>query len=118
MGDRGNIAIQYCDDKTIYFYSHWLGTELRQILANALARGAERWEDESYLARIIFSEMIQDDIKSVTGFGIAPYEVDPEHKTIVVNPREQTIECDDSVFTFEEFIEYVNVKENRKEVVS
>lgn len=106
MGMRQNIKIEYQkeqDEKpqSIYFYSHWDGDgPLKEKLKQALRRGKERWFDKSYLARVIFSELIREDLDGLTGYGIAPYEVDPEFPTIVVNMDHLTV---DGV-SFEDFI--------------
>lgn len=71
MGDRGNIVIKEAGGGTIYLYTHWTGSELPGILAEALARGTDRWHDDPYLARIIFCEMVKSDINGTTGFGIS-----------------------------------------------
>lgn len=91
MGDRGNIAVQ-TGDKRVYLYGHWSGQEMPEILRKALARKA-RWDDPSYLARIIFCELVGDD-KSETGFGISATIDDNEHPIIVVD-------CDKQVVTIE-----------------
>lgn len=91
MGDRANIVLDYGHDKKIFLYTHWGGSELPQTLAYALTRGKERWCDESYLSRIIFSEMVRDNIDDLTGFGIAPYEVDNEHQYLVVDLEALTV---------------------------
>jgi len=103
MGERSEIELYYSKNKEIYLYSHWTSIdELRQILASALIRGKDRWNDESYLARIIFSDMIEDDIKSLTGYGISPNSMGDYQ--IKVNLIDQTIEG----LTFEEFIKKYN----------
>lgn len=73
MGDRGNVILKYNDGNKIYLYTHWDGSALRQTLREALERGRDRWDDEPYIARIIFSEMIKNDIDGNTGYGISPY---------------------------------------------
>ncbi len=99
---RSNIAIKYGDGNKIYFYSHWDGADMKEILKNALIRGKERWNDEAYLARIIFSEMIKDNILDLTGYGIAPYEMDKNYETIVVDIKNKTITPKET--SFAEFI--------------
>ena len=97
---RQNIRIDYSyqppygdGGKSLFFYSHWDGDgPLKEKLKQALIRGIERWDDESYLARIIFSEMTKEDIDSLTSYGIAPYETDPQFPTIVVNMKEKTVD--------------------------
>ena len=71
--DRGNIILKFHDGNKIYFYTHWGGSQLKNTLKNALKRGKDRWGDEPYLARIIFSEMIKDEVLKNTGYGITPY---------------------------------------------
>ncbi len=119
MGMRQNIKLVYSesivdkpesrvvDEKNvIYIYSHWGGGEgygessLAQSLKAALSR-RERWEDESYLARIIISEVLKDEIGDATGFGLAPYEVDPQFETIVVDLASKTVDG----IPFEKFID-------------
>lgn len=94
MGDRGNIIIRYSNGKDIYFYTHWRGSEMRGILASALARGTDRWSDESYLARIIFCELVKGQEMDTTGFGIAPYEIDNEHQHLIVDCKRNIVIID------------------------
>lgn len=70
MGDKANI-IFLDGEEQVCFYTHCGGSVLPEVLRAALIRGKDRWDDPSYLARIIFSEMIQDDILGETGFGIS-----------------------------------------------
>ena len=106
MGMRRNIKLIYEPGQSdelhpIYFYTHWGGETMPQKLQNALIRGKERWNDESYLARIIFSELINEEKMDLVGYGIAPYEMDQNYPTIVVNLSRNTV--DEIPFT--EFIE-------------
>lgn len=89
MGDRGNIVVRGCRGD-VYLYSHNQGTVLKDILQNALARRL-RWNDASYLARIIFSEMIKEDVNGELGYGISTYIVDNEHGILVVDVPSQCV---------------------------
>lgn len=103
MGMRQNIKLVYPhgedfegkEPSNIYLYSHWGGDEgdspLKQDLRRALSRG-QRWDDEAYLARIIMAEVIRENLDDETGFGLAPYEIDPEFPTIVVDLDAQTVD--------------------------
>jgi hypothetical protein len=91
MGDRRNIELKYSTGESIYLYTHWCGSDLPNTLASALDRGRDRWSDESYLARVIFSEMVKRDVLGVTGYGIAPYEIDPQSPTLVVDLKGMTV---------------------------
>jgi hypothetical protein len=84
MGDRSNIAIKYSTGDTVYLYGHWMGKENVDIVERTVQRGVEsgRITDESYFVRMLFTEMLGDDIRtwrSETGFGIAPYLVDNDY---------------------------------------
>jgi len=68
MGERNEILLK---NDGIYLYSHWDSEEsLRVLLKDALIRGRGRWNDTSYLNRIIFSEMIKNSVLDETGYGL------------------------------------------------
>lgn len=76
MGTSATITTrsQYVGDIT--FYSHWDGYEIAGVLARALDRGRDRWDDPSYANRIIFSQMLNElggktPLDETTGFGIS-----------------------------------------------
>lgn len=93
MGMRRNIALTYTGQKepSIYLYTHWGADGLEEVLAQSLNRARERWSDEAYLARVIFTDMTAGAGSDVTGYGLAPYECDPEYKTLKVNLAEMTV---------------------------
>jgi len=95
MGDRANILIkQTTESKTpqyVFLYSHWGGSELPATLQTALKRRV-RWDDEAYLARIIFDEMTDGDHGEETGFGITTQLTDNEYPLIIVDCETQRIE--------------------------
>lgn len=83
MGDRGNIVLHDFDVK-IYLYTHWGGSNIKEVLKKALIKGQGRWTDPAYLHRVIFQELIGTD-KGVTGFGLSTRECDNEHPLLHVN---------------------------------
>jgi hypothetical protein len=105
MGDRGNLGIKYENNEKIYFYGHYCGFDMFNILKNALIKGKERWNDEAYLARIIFCELIKDDVDGTTGYGISPYICDNEYPIFEINPNERIVSLPSQSWTFNEFIE-------------
>jgi hypothetical protein len=109
MGDRGNIVV----DNKIWLYTHWGGSGLEETLRNALERGKDRWSDRPYLIRIIFSEMIQDEIFDTTGFGIDYVEGDGG-TDIYIDSAEQIVSIDDKSWTFEEFVSGSKPKKVKK----
>lgn len=108
MGDRGNIVFVQNNGQEIYFYTHWSGCELPSILKDALIRGKDRWDDEPYLTRIIFCEMIKDDVLGITGYGITTYETDNNHANLIINPTEQKIKWKNENWSFKEYINLDN----------
>lgn len=106
MGDRGNIHFVERNGGELYFYTHWTGSELPKILARALDRGRDRWSDEQYLARIIFSEMVKDEIEDNTGYGISTYRGDYNYSDLTVNCADLSVrDRENNVLMFDEFIE-------------
>ena len=97
MGARKYI---YLVNDGIYLYSHWdYKPELEKVLKQALIRGKERWDDRQYLNRIIFSEMIKEDILGNTGYGLSTDIYDGE---VVLNVDVKKKEVNGT--SFEEFI--------------
>lgn len=106
MGDRGNVQVkENVSDSGVFFYSHWYGSELPQRVATALKRGRSRWGDTAYLARIIFCEIVKDEINGETGYGISTQECDPEYPLIVVNDGDYTVTIADETLSYKEFVE-------------
>ena len=86
MGDRGNIIVLDQLRTPIFLYTHWKGRYLPSILQNALAKRC-RWDDPSYLTRIIFCGMIKGYEEDSEGFGISASFEDNEHNYLFVDPR-------------------------------
>ena len=90
MGDRGNIVLRYgTSDKDkapqdIYLYTHWGGSDIPTIVQAALARKV-RWNDDSYLGRIMFVALIGKQQGEETGYGISPYPPDNEHDYLMLD---------------------------------
>jgi hypothetical protein len=91
MGDRANVYVHEGDRPGVYLYTHWEGSTLPQTVVRALYRGRGRWDDVQYLTRIIFSEMIQDDVLSETGFGISAECEDGGDRIVDVDTATQKI---------------------------
>lgn len=92
MGDRGNVCIREQTenvDADVYLYTHWRGSDLPEIVRQALAK-QWRWDDAPYLARIILNEMQGEDRRE-TGFGISTTIGDNENPIIVVDVQAKTV---------------------------
>ena len=67
----------------------------------------QRWDDEPYLTRIIFSEMIKDNIEDETGYGISTYICDNSYPILVVDTEKQevSIQHESRTVSFKNFCE-------------
>jgi hypothetical protein len=93
MGDRATFVIEQNDESVLYLYGHWAGDGMMDRLATALiaAEGRILMNDEVYAARIIISNLIGDDWRSETGWGLSTYFCDSEHSVPVVNLTNKTV---------------------------
>jgi len=94
MGDRAQIAVKMDKDSKVYLYTHSAGYQHLDILKAVLSRRA-RWDDQEYLARMIFSAMIANDITSETGYGLGTYPHGDLSYPIPV------LDCDKELITWE-----------------
>jgi len=91
MGDRATIRIKQAgNDTAIHFYTHWRGSYVNTVVADALQRAhiEGRITDDSYCARIIFDTLTELEGGS-TGYGIIigddcrPFDVEHDSPSIV-----------------------------------
>ena len=92
MGDRANVVIpqEGHDGLNVYLYTHWGGSELPAAVQKALARRV-RWDDQQYLARIIFDAMTEGLVGAETGHGITACPWDGQGKLVVVDTAKQEV---------------------------
>lgn len=92
MGDRGNIVVRSSQSNRddVWFYTHWSGSEVKEIAARALGK-RWRWDDASYLARIVFDELTAGSVGEETGFGISSSIGDNEHPIVVIDADKQRV---------------------------
>ncbi len=107
MGDRANIVV-ISGNERVTLYTHWDGYILPELLKRALIRGTSRWRDFQYLTRIIFCELIQNDVLGVTGYGISQYVADGGDKVITVNLDLQAIHINEQAYSFDEYMQEEN----------
>ena len=88
MGTRAQVHIV---DTGIYLYQHYDGYHLPTIVRNAMIRGKDRLSDDEYLTRIIFSEMVRDDIDGSTGYGIGKNQHSDIEYLVTVDVAKQRI---------------------------
>jgi len=109
MSSSGNVVIHVRWFNTpLYLYSNWDGDELPLVVASALVRGQDRWNDPEYLARIIFCEMVKDSVLDTNGFGISTYPQTSECAEVHVyfDWPAGRVEVDGLSLPFQDFIEH------------
>jgi hypothetical protein len=91
MGDRGQVRLISKGQPDIYLYTHWTAYRLAETVADALERGQSRWNDDEYLNRIIFCEMVKDEVLDETGYGIGTTLHGDTRLVVEVDHDEQTV---------------------------
>ena len=107
MGDRGQVKIN-----GVYLYTHWGATNLVEDVQRAIAK-KWRWGDDEYLARIILDEIVGDEQKTETGYGIGTTEHNDIWRLItLVNNVIVVKDNDKEVFrgSYEEFLKFTPKK--------
>lgn len=113
MGDRNSIILDYGEDyPDIIIYTHWHGSMLHNIAAEALHFSRPRWGDEAYCARAIIQRVLPEipkDAVDITGWGIAPYEQDHDASNHKIRIRLDTLRVEHAghEMSFDDFIEQV-----------
>lgn len=128
MGDRGQVLVK---PSGIYLYTHWGATDLHKDVKSAIQRSHDRWDDEEYLTRVIFCEMIRNDLMGTSGYGIGTsyhgdayrvVEVDTAKQKVSVNNADEIVKDgkEEPLLTplwsgtFEEFITDKNMEQKVK----
>lgn len=108
MGDRAQIIVEYEGGARIHLYTHWEGYRLPAILTEGLKAGRPRWNDDSYLTRIIFCRMVtKDGLHDETGFGISPHYQDSCEKTdLIVDTVNQRVRYMTLEWSFDEWVKF------------
>lgn len=105
MGNRAQV--QFIDENRneVWFYTHWTGHRLEQTVINAMRRGKGRHNDPEYLARIIFSEMIKDEVMDEVGYGIGFQQHGDVDKVVIVDCNLKTVTMyDGTEYPFKSFL--------------
>ena len=114
MGCRGTIEVWNDADAPrdeeipVVLYTHWGAKEMEDDLRDVLSRKL-RWNDPSYLSRMIFSRMIRNDIDGELNYGILTDNVGDAEVEIIVDCNRQEVIVkgwdENDTYTFDEFID-------------
>jgi len=100
MGSRGHIVVvqhphyRGKPEGEVYLYTHWGGEFLPLFVQQTLAR-RKAWDDESYLARMLFCTLVRDDMDEELRFGITTYLTDNEFPLLVLDTQEGRVSLRD-----------------------
>lgn len=88
MSTRGQVFID-----GVYLYQHHDSYDIAKTVVAAVTSnaGKSRANDPEYLARIIFCEMVKNDVAGETGFGIGTSQHGDIEYLVTVNCDDQTI---------------------------
>ena len=91
MGDRANFGFVQPNGHTVVLYGHWAGYQMLGRLADACIAARPRWNDSAYATRIAVSQLVGDDWRQETGWGLSVNLIhDNEHKIAIVDFEQQT----------------------------
>ena len=112
MGDRLNIQLIYTsfedEVQSLHIYSHWGGHRiLSRGLSDAIQAGRGRWDDQSYLGRIILSQLVGEDWNQNLSWGLSPDYVDSEYPDLKVYLKQNIVVYAGIPYSFDEIAEDV-----------
>lgn len=84
MGARSNVVIQDGDER-VYLYGHWMAC--RSIEHAAVGPRSDRYDDSSFLARIVFDSMVGRTQGNEIGFGISASLTDNQFPILVIDAK-------------------------------
>ena len=91
MGDRANFGFKQSNGETIILYGHWAGHEMLDHLASAVDKARPRWSDDGYATRIAVSQLVADEWRNETGWGLYVNAImDNEHRIPLVDWQSRT----------------------------
>ena len=122
MGDRGNIEIkQVGATDSVFLYTHWRGSLVCEILADAIVKAGGRCSDPSYFTRIAFQEMLNGD-DGTTSFGISVGQMDDNEYSIPLvlwNDGKMQISYNEIVYTPQDWTDlYAGTINRMKQLIS
>lgn len=111
MGDRVVYTMEQADGLTLNLYSHWGGSDRFTALAMAIDKARPRWSDETYCARIITSQLINQFWDEETGYGLwagraGEGSMAGEYPDLIISLTGNTVTDETGTHSFDEFVNY------------
>ena len=89
MGLRAQIEVKQ-QPHSVFLYTHWGADEILQDVIKGMIKGKLRWNDPTYLTRILFDSIKKGD-DSTKSFGIGTFQAGDIEKLIIVDIEHQEI---------------------------
>jgi hypothetical protein len=107
MGARVIFNLKQSDGLYISLYSHWGETTCLEDTARAIEKARPRWDDETYCARILISQLVGDEWDSELGFGLwVGNEPSTDEEWVLIDLEKKEVTARDGTHGFEEFVKY------------
>jgi hypothetical protein len=97
MGDRAMAQIKV-GERSLYFYTHWLGSELPEAAQKAVDKAMPRKGDDSYALKIVVDTLIKEcgsrDSETGGGLMFGPYAEDEYNKnkpSVIIDLKAMTV---------------------------
>jgi hypothetical protein len=97
MGDRAMAQIKV-GEKSLYFYTHWAGSELPAAAEKAVKAAMPRKGDDSYALKIVIDTLINEtgtrDKETGGGLMFEPYAEDEYNKnkpSVIIDIKEMSV---------------------------
>lgn len=106
---QGNIIITD-SDTVVVLHTDTIGEELEKRLQNAMYKGNGRHRDTPYFTRVVFCEMIKDDVLGLDNFSISASPIGDSSFDILVDIEgQQVILPNSKPVSFDEYMKTVLV---------
>ena len=89
MGARAQVEVQQ-KPHSVFLYTHWGADEILQDVIKGIIKGKLRWNDPTYLTRILFDSMKKGD-DSTKSFGIGTFQAGDIEKLVIVDTENQEV---------------------------
>jgi hypothetical protein len=97
MGDRAMAQIKV-GEKSLYFYTHWAGSELPEAAEKAVAKAMPRKGDDSYALKIVVDTLIKEtgsrDQETGGGLMFEPYaedEYNSNKPSVIIDLKDMSV---------------------------
>ena len=89
MGSRAQVEVQQ-EPHSVFLYTHWGADEILQDTIKGIIKGKLRWNDPTYLTRVLFDSLRKND-DSTLNYGIGTFQAGDIEKLIIVDTEHREV---------------------------